>query len=26
PEGWGKTVRRYVPSAVFDALATKHSQ
>jgi len=26
PEGWGKTVRRYVPSPVFDALVTKHSQ
>ena len=25
PEGWGKTVRRYVPSPVFDALVTKHS-
>ena len=26
PEGWGKTVRRYLPSPVFDALVTKHSQ
>ena len=26
PEGWGKTVRRYVPAPVFDALVTKHSQ
>ena len=26
PEGWGKTVRRYLPSPVFEALATKHSQ
>lgn len=26
PEDWGKTVRRYVPSPVFDALVTKHSQ
>ena len=26
PESWGKTVRRYVPSPVFDALVTKHSQ
>ena len=26
PEGWGETVRRYLPSPVFDALVTKHSQ
>ena len=26
PEGWGKTVRRYLPSPVFDALVTKQSQ
>ena len=26
PESWGKTVRRYLPSPVFDALVTKHSQ
>ena len=26
PEGWGKTVRRYLPSPVFDALVTKRSQ
>jgi pantetheine-phosphate adenylyltransferase len=26
PEGWEKTVRRYVPAPVFDALESKHSQ
>lgn len=26
PEGWEKTVRRYVPAPVFDALVAKHSQ
>jgi pantetheine-phosphate adenylyltransferase len=26
PEGWEKTVRRYVPTPVFDALVAKHSQ
>lgn len=25
PEGWEKTVRRYVPAPVFDALVSKHS-